>query len=74
MSHETKKERKPPIVSGVIWLTLGIVLLLANMDAIEFTWPVLIIILGLALICGSFFKRARRRDEITPPPPPPPVP
>ena len=75
MSHKESKERGRPIVSGFIWLTLGLILLFYQIDAIQLTWPLLIILVGVALICGSIFKKSHHGDDApstSPPPPPPP--
>ena len=47
--NQTRSERRP-LVSGIIWLTLGTFLLLVFNDwipSIDVTWPVILIVVGL---------------------------
>ncbi len=56
--HE--RNRKRPIISGVIWLGLGLYLLALHeglAPGIEDSWPVIIVIVGLAIIVGAFFRK-----------------
>ncbi|MDD5427309.1 MAG: DUF5668 domain-containing protein [candidate division Zixibacteria bacterium] len=59
---EDKKNisRRRPVISGFILLALGIYLQLWSMDLIpdfDKTWPLFIIIIGLALIFGAFTRK-----------------
>ncbi len=55
---------------GVVLLILGIILLLSNLDFINYSfrriihdfWPVLIILLGLYMLAHSFRRKERRHD------------
>jgi len=52
-------------VGGIILLGLGILFLLINFDMVpglEKSWPVIIIIVGLALIIKGLFS-ARKKEE-----------
>lgn len=52
--------RRRPVISGFILLGLGIYLQLWSMDLIpdfDKTWPLFIIIIGLALIFGTFTRK-----------------
>ena len=74
MKAEVKALKKParrPIVSGVFYLGLGLFLWFTELEQIENTWPILIIILGAAIVARSMTKS--RRTESSPPPPPPPM-
>ncbi len=57
-----KQEQKRPIVSGFILLGIGLFLLLLTMDILpplRYSWPMFIIIAGLALILGAIFKKQK---------------
>lgn len=69
MSKKPKTQKRRPIVSGFIYLGIGIFLLLADMQSLEYTWPAVIIIVGVALIIGAMFKSKKQVND-TPPPPP----
>ncbi|MBI5265977.1 MAG: hypothetical protein HY851_01980 [candidate division Zixibacteria bacterium] len=54
-----KTERRP-LVSGIIWLGLGIFLLMLFNEwipSIEMTWPVVLIIIGGALITRGLARK-----------------
>jgi hypothetical protein len=71
--HEEKEGKQGrPIVSGFIYLGLGLFLLLVGTRSLEDTWPILIIIVGIALIVGAMFK-GKRHSKDTPSPPPSPT-
>lgn len=60
--HE-KKSGSGQIVGGIIVAGIGILFLLVNLNVIpglEDTWPVFIIIVGLALIIDSMRKRNKK--------------
>ncbi|MEW5924281.1 MAG: DUF5668 domain-containing protein [Candidatus Zixiibacteriota bacterium] len=60
--HE-KKTNSGQIIGGIIVTGIGILFLLVNLGIIpglEDTWPVFIIIVGLALIVGSMRKRGKK--------------
>jgi len=68
MSDTKKKARKEkrPIISGIIYLGIGLFLLTQTtnlLPPIEHSWPIFIIIVGLALILGSLFKRKDNSDS-----------
>jgi hypothetical protein len=80
--QKAKKTRRP-VVSGFILILIGLFLWFAQLNILEETWPVFIILLGAALIFGSFFARKKEHHGYVspppssssepPPPPPPPV-
>jgi len=52
--------RRPPVVSGIIWLGLGIYLMLLFHDvlpSVEDSWPVLLIIIGAAFIVRGILRK-----------------
>ena len=61
-----QRRKKRPIISGIILLGVGLFLLTQTTDLlppIEYSWPVFIIIVGLALIFGAFFRRKDSSDS-----------
>lgn len=60
-----KKSRRGLVIYGTFLVGLGLLLQLWAMDilpGIEDSWPVFIILIGLALIVGNFFKKTDRTD------------
>ena len=59
------EEKKPQsendrLIGGTIVLGIGLIFLLINMGVLpEFsdTWPLILVIIGVALIAGALFKR-----------------
>lgn len=68
MDFEDKKqheERSGLLIGGTILLGVGFLFLLVNLDILPGlgeTWPVFIIIVGLSLIIGGFFKGKKSRE------------
>jgi hypothetical protein len=66
----TKKHKRRPIISGFFWLLLGLFLLGQSYDLIpslEDSWPILIIILGLAILLGTVVRGKKRGPESSQP-------
>ncbi|MFZ5980384.1 MAG: hypothetical protein ACOYVF_07100 [Candidatus Zixiibacteriota bacterium] len=62
---KTKKSRRGLVIYGIILVGLGLYLQLWSMGiipGIEDSWPIFIILLGLALIIGNYFKKTDRTD------------
>ena len=68
MTDAEKKESEDrlwTLIGGSIVTGVGILFLLINMDLLppmEDTWPIILIIVGLALIIGTFFKKKKKSD------------
>lgn len=68
MVDEEKKEyedRSGKLIGGVIVLGVGLLFLLVNYDILpplEDTWPLFMIIVGIALIIGAFLKKKKKTD------------
>jgi uncharacterized membrane protein HdeD (DUF308 family) len=71
MQDTNAKKKSRPLISGIILLGLGILFLCNNLFDVSVTdlWPVLIIMVGGALLVGALFRN-RQREELPPPPPP----
>ncbi|MEW5876050.1 MAG: DUF5668 domain-containing protein [Candidatus Zixiibacteriota bacterium] len=56
------------LVSGIILTGIGVLFLLQNFGFLEFShsWPLILIVIGLALIVGSPRRRKPSRDAVTP--------
>jgi hypothetical protein len=81
MADKSKNERSGQMFTGFILLGLGLFFLLWTLDIIpgfDQTWPIFIIIVGLAFIAGAIFKPKKSKNfeppSTSPPPPPPPPP
>jgi hypothetical protein len=60
MEKKYRERPKRPIISGVIWLGLGLFILARSRGWIpdtEESWPLLLVIIGVALIIGAAFRR-----------------
>ena len=65
-SKQAVRKKKRPIISGIILLGIGLFLLTQTtslLPPIEYSWPIFIIIVGLALILGSLFKSKDTSDS-----------
>ena len=59
------KDERSKLVGGIIVLGIGIVFLLSNLDVIPHigrTWPLILIVVGFALLVGA----VRKRDQSGP--------
>jgi putative Mn2+ efflux pump MntP len=57
-----RDDRSAPLIGGCILIGFGLLFLLINLDilpSIAESWPIIIIIIGLALIIGGFAGRKR---------------
>jgi uncharacterized membrane protein AbrB (regulator of aidB expression) len=73
MSDKKPNKQKDPrgkMVSGIILLGIGVVFLLNNFDilVIDESWPLIIIIVGLALLVGALFRKQDSEPSAAPPP------
>ena len=63
--EEKKRDRSGSLVGGAILIGVGLLFLLINLDilpGVEDLWPVIIIIVGAALIVGSLAKGRKSHD------------
>jgi membrane protein DedA with SNARE-associated domain len=55
------------MIWGIIVMGIGVVLLLSNLRIIpdfEDTWPLILVIIGIALIIGAVFKRNKKEKKV----------
>ncbi len=67
MEEEKKKQndRSGLMIGGSIMIGIGLLFLLINLDILPNmgdSWPIIIIVIGIALIIGGFGKK-KRSDE-----------
>lgn len=63
-----RKEKRPPIVSGVIWLGVGLFMLAGQQNLIgdidiDQLWPLIIILVGVAVIVGAMRRNRSARES-----------
>jgi len=70
-TQQKRPKKRRPLVSGVILLGIGLYLWghTSNLlPPIKYSWPLLIIVLGLALVAGSIARKNRStNDQLNPP-------
>ncbi len=67
IERKENEVRSGMMVGGSIVLGVGILFLLVNMDILpplDETWPILIIIVGLALIIGGFVRKKKSETPL----------
>lgn len=72
MSDCRKNDSRGSIVSGIIVLGVGLLFLGVNMDilpSMSQSWPVFLVIVGVALIVGNLLKKRASDQDQAPPPP-----
>ena len=66
MENNDTKSKRGSIVGGTILLGLGIFFLCVQMGWLPFlhrSWPVILIIVGVALLVGAYVKPRREQSE-----------
>jgi hypothetical protein len=64
--NKVVKRKRRPVIIGFFWLLLGLFLLAQSNDVlppVQDSWPILIILLGVAFILGALFRGRDRRKE-----------
>jgi len=72
MSDYNKAEKRRPLISGIIWLGLGLWWLWIDADwmpPVSQSWPIILVIIGLAIMISAFFRKPKN----VPPPEQPPL-
>ena len=72
MSDTKPKRRKSPhgkMVSGIILLGIGVLFLLNNFDIlfIDESWPLILIVVGIALLVGAWLRKQDEKTTAAPP-------
>ena len=71
MTDCNKDDKRSSIVSGTIILGVGLFFLAVNygwLDSVGESWPLFLVIVGVALIVGNIVNKRRSDDELNPPP------
>lgn len=74
MTNSSRDNQESKVTSGVIVLGIGLYFLGINMDILPpvgESWPLFLVIVGLALIIKNFKGKRSNNDTTVPPPPPP---
>ena len=72
MADYTKDDRHGSPVGGIIILGIGLFFLAVQMDylpPVGESWPIFLVIVGVALIVGAFFRKSHSRGNSDVPPP-----
>lgn len=62
MSDYRKPEKRRPLISGIVFLGLGLWMLWMDADwmpPIHQSWPVILVIIGLAIMVSAFFRKPK---------------
>ena len=72
MKHKPLRPKRRPVISGVILIGLGVFLFLTSRDIIvpEQAWPLLIIVVGGAIIATAVTRKEPPREPQGTPPQP----
>lgn len=66
MRKEEKEDRHGMAIGGIIVLGIGILFLLSNLDIIPDigkTWPLILVVVGIALLIGAVIKRESKKVD-----------
>lgn len=66
MCKEEKEDRHGMVIGGIIVLGIGILFLLSNLDIIPDLgemWPLILVVIGIALLIGAVVKREPKRED-----------
>jgi hypothetical protein len=69
-NKEEKDDRHGMVIGGIIVLGLGVVFLLANLEIIPHfgeMWPLVLVVVGIALLIGAIVKKEPKKEEDRPP-------
>jgi uncharacterized membrane protein HdeD (DUF308 family) len=66
MHNKEKEDRHGMIIGGIIVLGIGVLFLLSNLDIIPDIgkmWPIILVVVGFALLIGAVIKREPKKPE-----------
>jgi hypothetical protein len=64
MEKEEKEDRHGMVMGGIIVLGIGVLFLLSNLDIIPDIgkmWPLILVVVGIALLIGAVIKREPKK-------------
>ena len=71
MSDYNKPEKRRPLISGIVLLGLGLWMLWMEADWMppaDESWPVIFVIIGLAIMVSAFFRKSKTPPHQDQPP------
>jgi len=66
--EEEKEDRHGMVIGGIIVLGIGIVFLLGNLRIIPHIgamWPLILVVVGIALLVGAIVKKEAKKEDKT---------
>jgi hypothetical protein len=66
MYNKEKEDRHGMVIGGIIVLGIGVLFLLSNLDVIPNIgkmWPLILVVVGLALLIGAVVKREPKKPD-----------
>ena len=66
--EEEKEGRHGMVIGGIIVLGIGVVFLLGNLRIIPDVgemWPLILVVVGIALLVGAAFKKEPKKEDKT---------
>jgi hypothetical protein len=66
--EKEKEDRHGMVIGGIIVLGIGMLFLLSNLDIIPDIgkmWPLILVVVGIALLIGAVIKREPKKKDIT---------
>jgi uncharacterized membrane protein HdeD (DUF308 family) len=66
--EEEKEDRHGMVIGGIIVLGIGIVFLLGNLCIIPHIgtmWPLILVVVGIALLIGALVKKDAKKEDKT---------
>ncbi|MFQ6032398.1 MAG: LiaI-LiaF-like domain-containing protein [Candidatus Zixiibacteriota bacterium] len=66
--EEEKEDRHGMVIGGIIVLGIGIVFLLSNLNIIPHIgrmWPLILVVVGIALLMGAIVKKEPKKEDRT---------
>jgi len=66
--EEEKEDRHGMVIGGVIVLGIGVVFLLGNLRIIPHIgemWPLILVVVGIALLAGAILKKEQKKEDKT---------
>jgi uncharacterized membrane protein HdeD (DUF308 family) len=66
MHNKEKEDRHGMVIGGIIVLGIGVLFLLSNLDIIPDIgkmWPIILVVVGFALLIGAVIKREPKKPD-----------
>lgn len=66
--EQEKEDRHGMVIGGIIVLGIGIIFLLSNLRILPHVgtmWPLILVVVGIALLIGAIVKREPKKEDKT---------